>query len=126
MYPFYEANKHTISKPSSTGHYGLFYERFFAWNNDYSQSSKEWTAKKNRFINLFDGEIGNQQHLDRVWQRQLGLLERQRGKFVVAKTDWHFVIGMGETHPIENGFTWHHTLGVPYVPGSSFKGIVPG
>jgi CRISPR-associated protein Cmr6 len=25
---------------------------------------------------------------------------------------------------VENGFAWHHTLGVPYLPGSSIKGMV--
>jgi CRISPR-associated protein Cmr6 len=35
-----------------------------------------------------------------------------------------FVTGLGLTHPVENGFVWHHTLGVPYFPGSSVKGMI--
>jgi len=35
-----------------------------------------------------------------------------------------FVTGTGLPHPVENGFLWHHTLGVPYLPGSGVKGIV--
>jgi CRISPR-associated protein Cmr6 len=39
-------------------------------------------------------------------------------------SDWHWVTGMGNSHPLENGFTWHHTLAMPYLPGSSVKGIL--
>lgn len=35
-----------------------------------------------------------------------------------------FVTGMGLEHPVENGFLFHHTLGVPYLPGSSIKGMI--
>src|ERR1035441_6966625 len=30
----------------------------------------------------------------------------------------------GRSHPVENGFVWHPTLGVPYLPGSSIKGLI--
>jgi CRISPR-associated protein Cmr6 len=42
------------------------------------------------------------------------------------KTDWNFATGMGLNHPVENGFTWHHTLGVPYLPASGVKGMLRG
>ncbi|MDF2369297.1 MAG: type III-B CRISPR module RAMP protein Cmr6 [Rhizobiaceae bacterium] len=35
-----------------------------------------------------------------------------------------FATGLGLAHPVENGFLWHHTLGVPYIPGSSIKGMI--
>ncbi|MEO3430168.1 type III-B CRISPR module RAMP protein Cmr6 [Pelagibius sp. CAU 1746] len=35
-----------------------------------------------------------------------------------------FVTGMGLAHPLENGFLWHHTLGIPYLPGPSVKGMI--
>lgn len=31
---------------------------------------------------------------------------------------------MGNPHPVENGFTWHPTLAVPYLAGSAVKGLV--
>ena len=40
------------------------------------------------------------------------------------KTDWRFVSGLGSGHPYEAGFIWHRTLGVPYLPGSSIKGMI--
>ncbi len=35
-----------------------------------------------------------------------------------------FVTGTGLEHPTENGFVFHHTLGVPYLPASSLKGLL--
>jgi CRISPR-associated protein Cmr6 len=31
---------------------------------------------------------------------------------------------MGNPHPVENGFSWHPTLAVPYLAGSAVKGLV--
>ena len=31
-------------------------------------------------------------------------------------------IGLGNVHPFENGLSFHHTLGVPFIPGTSLKG----
>lgn len=33
------------------------------------------------------------------------------------------LVGSGNTHAIETGLTLHHTLGVPYLPGSAIKGL---
>lgn len=40
------------------------------------------------------------------------------------KTTWHFATGLGNPHPLENGFVWHPTLGVPYLPSSGVKGLL--
>lgn len=34
------------------------------------------------------------------------------------------VIGLGYDHPLENGLLFHHTLGVPYLPATSVKGLL--
>lgn len=36
---------------------------------------------------------------------------------------WRFVSGVGSEHPVENGFTFHRHLGVPFFPGSTVKGL---
>ncbi|HET9626207.1 MAG TPA: type III-B CRISPR module RAMP protein Cmr6 [Kofleriaceae bacterium] len=46
------------------------------------------------------------------------------GQARVLVTESRFVTGLGRSHPVENGFAWHPTLGVPYLPGSSIKGMV--
>ena len=45
------------------------------------------------------------------------------GKAFELTTATRLVTGMGLAHPMENGFSWHHTLGVPYIPGTTLKGL---
>lgn len=40
-----------------------------------------------------------------------------------AESQGRFVTGMGIENPLENGFLWHPTLDVPYLPGSALKGM---
>lgn len=39
------------------------------------------------------------------------------------KADWRIALGMGNASVYENGFTFHPTYGIPYLPGSSLKGM---
>jgi len=57
-------------------------------------------------------------------ERKKKLIHALDGKCVEVKTDWRFVSGLGNSHPLEAGFIWHRTLGVPYLPGSSVKGLM--
>ncbi len=34
------------------------------------------------------------------------------------------IIGLGNVHPTERGFIFHWTLGIPYIPAESIKGVV--
>jgi CRISPR/Cas system CMR subunit Cmr6 (Cas7 group RAMP superfamily) len=37
---------------------------------------------------------------------------------------WRFVTGVGAEHPLESGFAFHRLFGVPFLPGSTVKGLV--
>jgi len=41
-----------------------------------------------------------------------------------AKATAPFVTGMGYEHPLENGFAFLNPYGLPYLPGSSIKGVL--
>ena len=56
--------------------------------------------------------------------RLMRLIEKRSGHAAVFVTESRFVTGLGRSHPVENGFAWHPTLGTPYLPGSSIKGLV--
>jgi CRISPR-associated protein Cmr6 len=56
--------------------------------------------------------------------RRSRLVAAMGGLVLCVKNASRFVAGMGREHPLENGFAWHHTLGVPYLPGSSVKGVL--
>lgn len=57
-------------------------------------------------------------------ERTNKLLAAYDQKPLPFKTTGPFVTGLGRGHPVENGFAWHHSLGVPYLPGASVKGMV--
>jgi CRISPR-associated protein Cmr6 len=63
-------------------------------------------------------------NLTKALERESKLIEALGGQCVVMKTDWRLVSGLGNGHPFETGFIWHRTLGVPYLPGSSVKGLI--
>lgn len=118
-------------KPDNA-HSGLWFERFF---NSYQISPQgHWeipkpnkeTGKdvKRDWINQVAGEVGNQIQLKSFQERQEALLKVLQGESHCYTSDWHFVTGMGNPHPVENGFSWHPTLAVPYLAGSAVKGLV--
>jgi len=56
--------------------------------------------------------------------RLKAMAENNGGKAEIYQSTGPFVTGMGLPNAVENGFLWHHTLGCPYLPGSSVKGMV--
>lgn len=44
------------------------------------------------------------------------------GEPIKLSSSWRLVSGVGMPHPLETGFVFDHTFGVPYLPGSSVKG----
>lgn len=135
MLPLYNAlqNNNAPSSLDNAGNAGLWFERFF---NVYlesgttkadlsSEEKKELTEKEKGWLEKFClHSIGDEDQLQHKALQQLALIEALSGKAQVYKTQWHFVTGMGMPHPIENGFLWHPTLGVPYLPGAAVKGII--
>ena len=125
--PLYQEHQApTDIKKLDRPHVGLWFERFFNrfaqdWQipkpDDNQDAKKDW-------IKMVTGITGNQQQLDDFNQRQHTLVNHLQGRSRCYETDWHFVTGMGNPHPVENGFSWHPTLAVPYLAGSAVKGLV--
>ena len=116
------------------GHAGLWYEKLAAaWPDD------EWSLKarhdgthpKLEWMRPLVGtgstdKVGNLQLLKEHCTRQKLLAERLGGRILELENRSPFVTGLGQAHPIENGFLWHPVLGVPYLPGSGVKGVLRG
>lgn len=104
------------------GHRGLWYDRFF---NGYSE---RWdlpeTAKHNWIATVTKGKAGDPKDIEQASLRLLALCESLQGQSHVFRCSWHFVTGLGNPHPVENGFLWHQTLGTPYIPGAAVKGLL--
>lgn len=65
---------------------------------------------------------GNEVQLEHALVR-LQRLATKRGACVDLDLVSRLLIGIGLPHPIENGFLFHPTLGVPYVPGTALKQV---
>ena len=127
-------HKEAVRNPearSPDGHAGLWFDKFC---NQWSPSNGTWTMGSDKsdadnpklsWINQFtDGPIGTGKQIDEYALRLARLVEERKGRWFVFKTSSRFVTGLGRSHPVENGFAWHATLGTPYLPGSSIKGLV--
>lgn len=104
-------------------HTGLWYEKFC---NVWSQQDGVWTlgTDKSRWIEGVIGETGDQAGIRELVERMKSMVLRGSGMLLYTKTEGRFVTGLGRSHPVENGFAWHPTLGTAYLPGSSVKGLV--
>lgn len=141
-------------QPSKNGNLGLYYNKFFnQWNGEFSETIKDHhTGQGKDRVDYFNGKmswllaqihvpLGDSEQFttetpatsgrkiggsagDRAASRLAALAKATGGRAEEFVTTGPFVTGMGLSHPVENGFLWHHTLGVPYLPGSSIKGMV--
>jgi CRISPR-associated protein Cmr6 len=108
----------------ATGNAGLWYDNLCdRWSDDWTLSGND--AKKLAWIETVAKQrVGLKSLLAESTARMARLTIAKSGVFAVFVTESRFVTGLGRSHPVENGFAWHPTLGVPYLPGSSIKGLV--
>lgn len=116
---------------NSEGNAGLWYDKFCdRWKSDWTgfagdSGKREWIET---IANVGNGSgarktVGDRKILAETAQRTEMLAAKNSGQIFRLATAWRFVTGLGRSHPVENGFAWHHTLGTPYVPGPSLKGL---
>lgn len=118
--PIYHNHQAPNTRPAQCNA-GLWFERFF------DQFGHEWKVRDEKvdwLKNNFNRSTGNNEQLENHTTQQQQLVENLQGTTKVFKTQWHFITGMGNPHPVENGLSWHPTLGVPYLSGAAVKGIV--
>jgi len=82
------------------------------------------SAKLGWIETLTTGRVGTSGQIEECASRLARLIDERGGRFAIFTTESRFVTGLGRSHPVENGFAWHPTLGTPYLPGSSVKGLV--
>jgi len=114
------------------GNTGLWYDKFCdqwrregaSWTMKASQEDKSAPSGKQQWLADICGECGERGLLAEAELRMLRMVHMRDGRFGVFKSESRFVTGLGRSHPVENGFAWHPTLGTPYLAGSSIKGMV--
>ena len=114
------------------GHAGLWFDKFC---DRWRVQDRTWSMKSGKgddgkgpklewIDTLTTGKVGTAGQIEECASRLVRLIDRRGGRFTVCATGSRFVTGLGRSHPVENGFAWHPTLGTPYLPGSSVKGLV--
>lgn len=119
--PLYAHSSPTFNP--QTSHAGLWYDKFCdQWKNDWmlpSEQKVQWIRTVTNGTRTGDAVL-----LSQFAGRQQSMIEGLGGKCLPFQTESRFVTGLGREHPVENGFAWHPTLGTPYLPGSSIKGML--
>ena len=128
--PLYNSHNAPTIIPGGA-HKGLWFERFFHYFDSewkipatFYESGKEKNPKF-LWVSSVKNKCGpDDKTLQSNAMNQLSLVGALNGENQCYRTDWHFVTGLGNPHPVENGFSWHPTLGVPYLPGAAIKGML--
>ena len=129
MLPLYAQIPQDTFKQASTAHCGLLFDRF-PDGDGWGERTKGYQLADNvkkQFLKDIIEKYEKTELVDNVnnaLARQRLLMEYLKGQRLTATTDWRFVTGLGAAHPYETGFIWHRTLSVPYLPGSSVKGLM--
>ncbi len=114
----------TSSPPKSGGHTGLYFQKYVdTWEikeNTIDLNKNEWINK----VLQFASPSQNSPYLNELRKRNSKLIESAGGKVVSIRSTSRTLLGLGYDHPIENGFLFHHTLGVPFIRGTSLKGVI--
>lgn len=129
--PLYRMQKPTLSD----GHTGLWYDKFCdTWREEQrafalvaakkTDSEGRAASPKEQWIKtVTEAPVGMAERLKEFDQRRRELIRSHSGYPIFVRTACRFVTGLGNRHPVENGFTWHPVLGTPYLPGSGCKGV---
>lgn len=110
-----------------SGNASLWYEKLAGyWNSGWSlkATDRQESPKLQWIQSVVRTKVGCEKLLAELAARQRRLAETSGGFVLTLKNRAAFVTGLGESHPVESGFAWHSSLGVPFLPGSGLKGAL--
>lgn len=105
---------------------GLVFDRYLrVWGEDQSKLMKEGRGRVLRLFAQQYEDCGRRSadSLEQIHKRLAGVCAQFKGKHLVVETRERFVTGLGAAHPLDNGFAFDYCAGVPFLPGSSVKGL---
>lgn len=128
-YPFYkgsvEAAQQIAPGQTQTANTGLWFTRFYSgFEADWSVGDVGKRGWIDKTVGL--GASGSADQVMHLLKRQRHLCQALGGQVTCLQSVGNFVTGTGLSHPVENGFTFHPTLGMPYLPASGVKGLLRG
>lgn len=118
----------TLQNPANSYNFGLRFNKWAPFKPD-GQDLKFDKGEYQKAVEAFNEWVGRQRAvLDHALER-LDVYAKTAGRRkeiavqCEATVGTPLVIGIGGAHPSEVGLTFHWTLGVPYLPASSLKGL---
>lgn len=130
--PIYASAGEQPGSRISGGHAGLWFDKFCNtwraegsfWTMSSPGGSNAANPKTDWIRSLTGSRVGVLREIEELAQRVIRLVNARGGRYGVFTTESRFVTGLGRSHPVENGFAWHPSLGTPFLPGTSVKGLV--
>ena len=135
FYP-YSKQLQDAAKSFDKGNFSLWFNKLIPLNNErnckacnkqdndkeavqYYESFYNGLKNNQTLKNLLDAKQKSQQHFCEIH-------EKTGYEFISFKAELKspLITGIGQTHPNEVGMVFDHTMGIPYIPASSVKGIV--
>jgi len=106
---------------SAPGHrFGLY---FPVWNDRWEIITDKKAEATTKVLSLQPDDRKRMEALANRQQAQaLNLGDALFSQYAISTSP--FVTGMGYEHPLENGFAFLNPYGLPYLPGSSIKGVL--
>ncbi len=102
-------------------HPGLWFDRFLDQQVLIGQTQKAYETHVEDVAH-----IGEPALYKAFFARWLATLDGLGARPRLARATSRLAVGHGRESVIETGLTLHHTYGVPYIPGSSLKGVAAG
>ena len=113
-------NKHLEAQDVAPGHrFGLY---FPVWQDDWRKADAGKTEALKKATTLPDSSKKLAENLRQ--RQQVIALKNPDMAYFPAKNTSPFMTGIGNEHPLENGFAFLNPYGLPYLPGSSIKGVL--
>ncbi|MBF0106824.1 MAG: type III-B CRISPR module RAMP protein Cmr6 [Deltaproteobacteria bacterium] len=134
MYPYHKELQGVADK-FDKGNFALWHNKLVPLSNNHKPCDKSGDDKKAvaYYVETYQKLSGNEfvvKHLNNKHTDQYSLCK------TFAHTDVYMpcvftaelisplVLGIGESHPHEISMLFDHTMGIPYIPASSLKGVV--
>jgi len=135
FYP-YSNQLQTAAKSFSKGNFSLWFNKLIPLNNEKKCKPCDQYGKDKEAVQYYesfysglknDEELKNLLTAKQKSQQQFCEIYENAGFIVInyeAELKSPLITGIGQTHPNEVGMVFDHTMGIPFIPASSVKGIV--
>jgi len=118
----FKTHGYQLNRADYYSNFSLLFRKYVPWrDSDYKFPPDKWVNFEHfRFDDtiLSNLNIRGQGILSSL--NKLGIPTLQ----FVMRTTWRLITGMGASSALEVGMILHHIYGVPYIPGSSLKGLL--